>query len=265
MKEDFFNQINDSFVEFSKRTNGKFPAKLKTIRNNAFNSFNSLGFPTKKNEEWKYTDTSFLYKQDFQLQSQKEIENKEITDILKFLINGKKDNIVVLINGRFSKELSRINTEAEKIKIGSLADAMVYKASTIEKHFAQYANYENDAFVALNTMFASDGCYIRTAEGVIVENPIQIVYINTAIDYAPIIQPRNLIILGDCSQIKLYETYHTIGEQAVFQNTVTEVFMKRFANFEHYKIQFNNENSYYIDTTQVHQKRASNYTNNTIS
>jgi len=99
MKEDLINQINDSFVEFSKRTNGKFPAKLNTIRNNAFNSFNSLGFSTKKNEEWKYTDTSFLFKHNFQLQSQKEIDNKEITDILKFLINGKKDNIVVLING----------------------------------------------------------------------------------------------------------------------------------------------------------------------
>ncbi len=264
MKEDYINQINDSFVEFSQKTNERFPAKLKTIRNNAQNSFNSIGFPTKKNEEWKYADTSFIFNNDFKFPTEDEINYKGITDIKEFLINGKKDNIVVLINGRFSKELSRINTESERIKIGSLADAMVYKAATIEKHFAQYANFEKDPFVALNTMFATDGCYIRANEGVILEHPIHIIYINTAFNNAPIIQPRNLIIVGECSQLKIYETYHTIGDKPVFQNAVTEIFLKRFANIEHYKVQ-NNNNSYYIDSTQVQQKRTSIYTNNTIT
>ena len=265
MKEDLINQINDSFAEFSKRLNGRFPAKLKTIRNNAFNSFNSLGFPTKKNEEWKYADTSFLFNNDFQFPTEDEINYKGITELKDFLINGKKNNIVVLVNGRFSKELSQINTESERVKIGSLADAMIYKSATIEKHFAQYANFEKDPFVALNTMFSTDGCYIRAAEGVIVENPIHIIYINTAFDNAPIIQPRNLVIVGECSQLKIYETYHTIGEKQVFQNDVTEIFLKRFANIEHYKVQYSNNNSYYIDSTQVQQKRASIYTSNAIT
>lgn len=265
MKEDLMNKINSSFLDFSKKVNGKYPKKFNEIRKNAFKSFNSLGFPTRADEEWKYADISFIHKNDFAISLDEEIDYQAVSDISDFLINGNNTNIVVLINGRFSEKFSKINIEAEKIKIGSLTEALNYKAATIDKHLARYASFEKDPFVALNTAFVTDGCYIRAAEGVIIENPIHILYINTAIKNAPIVQPRNLIIVGECSQLKIYETYHTIGTKPVFQNAVTEIFLKRFANFEHYKVQHNNSNSYYIDTTQVRQKRASIYTSNTFS
>ncbi len=244
------------FYSNEARINGKSKTAFHQVRKAALQNFEKLGFPTIKNEEWKYSNVKNLIQQQFDFGAktdfgQNEINQLEIPDL--------KGNILYFINGVYNAELSNIVSTEGKFLITNFAEAINRNQALIEKHFANYASYDTEAFTALNTAFASDGVVIEVPANEVVEEPIIIRYITDARQQNAGAQPRNLIIMGKNSEAKVAESFRTVGEQTSFTNIVTEIVLDENANLQYYKIQDDSNQSYHIGTTQVSQKNNSHF------
>jgi Fe-S cluster assembly protein SufD len=261
MPEKFLNKIDERFAKLQQRMNGDRNGDIHRLRRNALEIFREKGLPTTKHEEWKYTNLAFLYKHDYSL----EVEHPGTTDSLppEFLVPGLDADLVVILNGRFSEELSQIGGQ-KGIEIESLASALAADKTAAE-HFGRYAETDGNPLTAINTAIAADGVYINIARGAVAEKPIHILNINNAENTPVFSQSRNLIIAGENSSARIIASHHTIGGEFSAFNHVSEIKLSQAANLEHYKIQNDKPDSHYIGRVQAHQERDSVFSDYTYS
>jgi Fe-S cluster assembly protein SufD len=260
-----YQKLLDEYNNYENRLNGNKLLKINQIRRKAIETFSSLGFPTLKNEEWKYTPVHFLNQIDFGLQLKENDEDFIIENFDNFFFNGSFRNRLVFINGFFNKRLSTINIKDGNIKIGNFAEAALQKSEIILNHFAKYAIFEKDTFTAINTAFTQDGAYIVIPENTIIEEPINLIFLSNSNNGAILTNPRNLIVAGANSQVKFIESCFTIGSNPTFTNLVTEISAEENSIIEYSKYQNHGENDYYIGTTAVIQEGESRFDSVNIS
>lgn len=248
-----------SFEKFESSLNGEMASDFHKVRKNAISAFAEMDFPTTKNEDWKYTNIEPILNYNFIPAEKKTKLNPE--DISKYLIPGLKAKTIVFINGQFSEKLSSLNHDIEKlgIKIDSFANIVKRVPELVNKYFAKYAKL-NNGFIALNTAFAKDGAFIYVPDEITVNDPIHILNLNGGENDNLLSQPRNLIIGGKNSKVKIIESYNSITDKTNFTNVVTEVIAEEGSNIELYRIQDENQNSFQVSLTQVEQKKRSVFT-----
>ena len=209
------------------------------VENEAISSFFKSGFPTTKNEEWKYTSLKKVVSEDYQINK----EEAEITDeeIKKQSLNiGDK---IVFING-FLHEKPNI------------------KGVTIENNFFENLSFE-DPITALNSGLAEHGFKISIDKNVVVESPIEILFLNKY-NSNSFVQFRNKIILNENAQVKIVENIQNLSENLCFINNVTEISLSKNSNLELNKLQNYSSSQNTIDTTNVNQQEKSASTINTM-
>jgi Fe-S cluster assembly protein SufD len=172
---------------------------------------------------------------------------------------------LVFIDGIFSQELSDCSSHPAGITAGSLSETLRNHPETIHPYINTMVMGEENAFTALNTAFLYDGAFISVPRGVILENPIQLLFVATNREQVYTAQPRNLIIAGIDSQCKIIETYVGLAQNTYLTNTVTEISLGDNAVVEHDKFQVEGVNAYHIGTTHVQMNAASRFTSNVIS
>lgn len=253
-----------NFEKFEAGLNGEMASDIHKIRKNAIAAFAEMDFPTTKNEEWKYTNISPILNYNFTpAESKIELSEKAVS---KFHIHRLKARFLVFINGRFMEKRSSSYKDLEKlgVKIGSFADIINNSSETANRYFAKYAKL-NNGFAALNTAFANDGAFVYVPDNVTITDPIHIINLSGNADENILTQPRNLIITGKNSKVKIIESYNSITDKAHFTNVVTEAVSDESSNIELYKIQDENLSSFHISLTQIEQKKHSVFTIYTIT
>jgi Fe-S cluster assembly protein SufD len=243
----------------SHKSNLKDNTALQSRKKDALATFEKLGFPTTKNEEWKYTNLSSVLKKDFMLAGSS-ILLKE--DVRPFLLAGTEANHVVFVNGAYSKELSTIVSPESSIIIKNFSDT---DPKILESYFGKLADADKDSFTALNTAFAENGAFIRIPKGKVVEAPVILYFISDGRQADILTQPRNLFIAEENSFAKVIETFNHIGSKTSFTNIVTEIVMKKDAFLEYYKIQNESENGHHVGTTEVLHEAKSHFSSTTIT
>ncbi len=248
---------------------------LEQLRRKAFDIFRSLGFPSIKNEEWKYTNVLPFLKEEYEVPVQQQSLSKEDFDKAAALVAAHQQEIqhslkgenkgayrLVTINGQISFELS-ILPEDGHLKIIPIAEAELEKE--FQQYFGTIATIEQNAFAALNTALYYEGLYINVPRAYQLDQPLHIV--NVLIANAPaLMQPRHLIVLGAQASAEIVET--TISDkniQPVLVNSVTEIAVAENAHFHHYDIQTGNSGLRFIKRVEATQERDSNYSNYTFT
>lgn len=250
------------FENDSKNLFGAESPKVAARRQEAIQSFARLGIPNRKNEEYKYTNLEAALKGEFTIAPvlPRNITAKEIQSLV--LLD--KAILVVVVNGKFSADLSNINDLPAGVTIDSLANAWTSKKELVEEHFAKYADL-TDAMAALNTAFAADGVFIHIENNTGFETPVHILNIATAHEHT-LLQPRNLFIAERNAQVTIVESFETIDLDAkAFTNSLTEIVVKENANVDSYRIQNECDNGLQLNTVQVYQEANSVFSTNTIT
>ncbi len=230
-------------------------------REKAIQYFKELDLPTTKQEEWKYTNLNALLKTKFQTE---EVQTDSVK-IQPFLFKDENINQLVFINGFYSKELSHMVSPASQITVKNLKELDAAEINILDQYSGTLGNIETDAFTALNVAMAEEGVFIHIPDNQIVEQAVMLYFIGDANRKNIASQVRNLWIAGKNSQVKVIEKFDMFGENSIFNNVFTEVFVAENANFQHYKIQNEQGNAFQVNTTTVEQKQSSTYTNITIS
>lgn len=244
------------FESFEKRFAGGL-SWLRPIRLAAIERFADVGFPTTRQEDWKYTNVAPIVQSPFtpvfEL-SPDGLDSRVIGELSLATANR-----VVFVNGIFSKDLSSAFRLPPGVKVGSLADAMREDPDRIEQHLARYARVEDSGFVALSTAFIRDGAFLYLPNGAQLEEPVQFLFISTAHGDPIVSHPRNLIILGENARATIIESYASPAQDVYLTNAVTEIALGAGAGLEHYRIQRESEQASHIATTQVVQGGDSSY------
>ncbi|GAB3540327.1 Fe-S cluster assembly protein SufD [Spirosoma fluminis] len=259
---EFKDQLLAAFRTNEERMNGESKTPLHQVRRAALKQFELLGFPTIRHEEWKYSNVSSLLKEAFELDSQSTFS---ASDLALLEIPNLDGNVLYFVNGVYKPELSKIISPAEQVQITNLAEALKTEPDFIGSHFARYADYQDNAFTALNTALASDGVVIRVPANAIVEQPIILRFITDAREANVASQPRNLVIVGKNAEVMMAESYRTLGQRSSFVNVVTEIVLDRDARMQYYKVQDETDKAYHIGTTQVSQTENSHFYSATVT
>lgn len=225
------------------------------LRKEALDSFQKLGLPEKKSEEYKHTPITRLLQQHFDLEQVSKV-NSDL-DPKQFFIPSIEGNIVVLINGVFSQKHSKIVSPAGEVRISNLADALNDGDLTAESHVGKYADHSSDAFTAWNTASWAHGLFIDVPENTVVQKPVILYHIHDARDGQVISSVRNLVFIGKNSTVTLIEKFDSSGTANHFSNTVTEAVVNENASLDLYSIQNDAGSRYQYGLTQIHQFSAS--------
>jgi len=237
------------FEEFSLQTEDKLPEYIKERKKKAYNNFQSWGIPTKKQEEYKYTDFSAALKKEYAIGGSSDLN----TDVLKkHFYPNLEANTIIILNGIFKPEFS--NIQDKNLEVVNYANG---NAEILKKYFGTEVYTSKDPFAELNTAFASGGVTIQVAKGKIIEKPIVIYYFSDTRTQAIMTQPRALILVEENAQVQIVESFHTIGDNASFINGLTDLVLHENTLVEYYKIQNDSPGSYHIGTTVAHQEGKS--------
>jgi Fe-S cluster assembly protein SufD len=238
-------------------------AITKNNRREAFNKFLKLGFPTKLNEEYKYSSTDKLFKDELQW-STHNINNHPI-DFDNYRNKNTEANHVFLLNGELVIEESELNNNNENCIVCDIKTAALKHTSLFEKHYASQIVKFNDAFAQLNTAMAAKGLFIYIAPNTKIQKPIQINNICTSKDYQ-IINVHHVIVAEQFSNVNIIETFYSEqNSDHYFLNTLSEVVVKDNAFVNYYKLQAENNQAIQVNTTQVVQEQQSNFDTNTVT
>ena len=252
---DRWQQAHEAFVANGGRGAAGF---LRSLHATGMERFAAAGFPTTKEEEWRFTNVAPIAETAFVLPhapragapSAKEIRGYELCEAGRHLL--------VFVNGRYSGALSSVAGLPAGARVGSLAEALAGSFALLERHLGRAAAPEGGAFAALNAAFLHDGAFVYVPAGVKVEEPIQFLYLMVPGDEPVVAHPRSLVIVereGSCSVV---ETFQAHGDGVYLTNAVAEVVVAGDgARINYYRVQREGPRAFHVATTATRQGRDS--------
>jgi Fe-S cluster assembly protein SufD len=241
------------------------PRWLQDLRDRAAARFTALGFPTVRDEEWRFTNVAPIAAAEFKPTGADAAHATE-SDLAGYLYSDAAVRVVV-VNGHVVPALSRTTGLPAGVRVGSLALAVTEHTEIVQRYLGQLAEFGTRAFTALNTALAVDGAYVYIPDRVVVEQPIHLLFVTTSSDASgPIMSAaRTLIVAGEQSQVRVVETYVGPGGATYFTNAVTEVVAGEHSIVDHYKVQQESFDAYHVASMHVHASHGANVSSHSFS
>lgn len=249
---DLKEKLAASFLAFENQVDTD--AYVHDVRTEAIKIFEEKGFPTKKEEAWKYTSLNSVLKDDYSVFPKQE-NAIEYNAVKKYFIHDIDTYKVVFIDGKYSSHLSQTTHDGLDVCLMSSALTKPKYRLIIENYFNKVAT--KDSLPSLNTAFSQEGAYIHIPKNKVVDKPIQIIYFSTGNESAIMLHPRNLVVAEENSHVQIIERHQSLTSNPVLTNAVTEIFAKKRSIVDYYKIQNDQQNATLIDNTFIKQNRES--------
>ena len=235
------------------------PSWLTAAREHAMASFQSSGIPTMRNEDWHFTNPAPIAEGAFG--PMRPGAGRVTADALTPWLFGQRHwPRLVFVNGRHVPALS-VTEGLESVKVMNLAVALREEPTLLERHMTRYADVEDpaQAFSALNTSLVQDGAVVHIPKGVVVDTPIQLLFLSDSEAAGGASHPRVLVVAEPNAQATLIEQYASLGGSRYFTNAVTEAWVGPGATLHHFRLQQDARDAFHVGTTVAHQERDSHF------
>ena len=253
------NAFLQSVSRHESKANGYHPDWQKALRRSAFEWVSEHGFPTGKDEAWKYTRVAPILEIPFVPAEPGASCLLSLDDVAE-LAGELGDPRLVFVNGYFVAELSALKNLPEGVKLSSLASVFAQEGEALESLLRRRLFGERpQAFAALNAALGEDGAFIRIPAHTIVEEPIHLVFISDPGATPLVSHPLSMVFAGAGSRATIVETHAGIAGGVYLSNAVTEIVLDEGAAVEHYKIQNEAESAFHLAFMDVRQGRASRF------
>lgn len=234
-------------------------AWLELVRSSAMDRFEQLGFPSVREEDWKYTNLASLAKEEFVPITSRSSETR---DVLVYPETAEAHLLVV--DGFLRDDLS------VKTGLGDVVAVDLFSAAhdarynkIVRKYLARNAGYHNNGLTALNTAFLQSGVFLWIPKNVKLERPLQITFVADAANGASF--PRLLVVAEENSSATLIESFVSSNGGKYFTNAIAEIVVKDGAQLDHYRLQRESNNAYHASTTSAELGRSSRYNTTSIN
>ncbi|ATH78471.1 MULTISPECIES: Fe-S cluster assembly protein SufD [Halomonadaceae] len=234
---------------------GAEPSWMAARRQAGAARFEAMGFPTRRDEEWKYTDVRAIAQGNFALADNAEFSQAQAAALTLPLEAYR----LTFVDGVFSAALSDLEGLPSSVQVMPLSKALSDNHEAVGGPLGRLTGVEFSPFSALNTAFVEEGAVVRIAPGTVVEKPILLQFLSRA--GAPVMShPRVLVEAAGRSEATLIEHYVGEADAANFTNVVGELMLDRGAILNHYKLQEAPLGDLHIASIHVEQSRDSRYT-----
>ncbi|MEE1961707.1 Fe-S cluster assembly protein SufD [Allomuricauda taeanensis] len=250
---DLKEKLVSSFLAFEDSVDLDHP--IHEVRSEAIKNFEAKGFPSKKEEAWKYTSLNSLQKVNFSI-FPKEETTLEYKDVKKYFLHEIDTYKIVFVDGVYSSYLSETTHDGVDVCLMSSAFSKPMFRQVIEVYFNKAAS-KDESLTTLNTAFSKEGAYIYIPKNKMPKKPIQILHLATGNEAALMLQPRNLIVAEDNAEVQIIERHQSLTDNEVFTNSVTEIFAGKDAIVDYYKVQNDAPTASLVDNTYISQKDSS--------
>jgi Fe-S cluster assembly protein SufD len=241
------------------------PDWLEPVRKAAADRFAATGFPTARDEEWRFTPVAPIAQGTWR---QRTDATQGVTreQLAPFIFGHPEWTTLVFVDGGYSAALSSTGELAAGVRVGSLAEALQADGSLLERHLARHASIESSPFTALSTAFMRDGGFLHVPANTDLTRPVHLVFVSTRDAAGSVSHPRNLLVIESGARASVIESYVSLAEGASYwTNAVTEVVAGANSWIEHTRIQRESERAYHVGLTHVEQQRDSHYRSFTLA
>ncbi|MHC1768384.1 MAG: Fe-S cluster assembly protein SufD [Verrucomicrobiia bacterium] len=241
------------------------PSWLQAVRKEGMARFAETGFPTLKDEDWRFTNVAPIARMPFHPVIEP-VQHGLGADFIAGLIFGRlSGSKLVFVDGHYAPELS----SADKLfpagaRLLNLAEALRHNLPVLDKHLARHAQAGSNAFAALNAAFFTDGAFVYVPAGVAVPEPVQIVHISTSGRPNTTANLRHLVVAEAGSQVTVLETCVSAGGGTRLTNAAVELVVGDEATVEHCRFQDENESALHVSTLQADLGRACKFTTHSL-
>ena len=246
----------EKFARFEKQAS--HPAWVFPLRKAGIARFAELGFPTLKDEDWRFTNVAPIAKLPFRPVFEPTRDHFSPAAIGSITFGNIPATRLVFVNGHFAPELSAAAVHDQGLIISSLASALETDSALLESHLARYATDEKNPFLALNTAFFQDGALVFIPRGVALKIPVHLLFISTVKESGATTNPRNLIIAEPGSHATVIESYVSTVDASHFTNAVTEIVLGEAARVEHVKFQDESLNAFHMASIHGQMAKGAN-------
>jgi Fe-S cluster assembly protein SufD len=259
-----------AFSALQERASAGDPSWVQRVRLNAFTRFEELGFPATNQEEWKYTNVAPIVKAKFEpaTESLEVAATLDAARLQEFSYEEARRSQLVFVNGFYRSELSSVEALPEGVVATDIAGVLRERlyADVLRERLARSADFNENAFTALNTAFLAGGAFLLIPKGVEVVPPIHLLFISDARQAQKLSSPRLLIVGETGSSATVIESYVSARETEVyFTNAVVEIVLADCARLNHYKVQRESAEAFHVATTQANLGRNSSFNSTTIT
>jgi len=252
------------FAQFERSLSGQSHSWLDPIRKEAIARFETLGFPTTRDEEWRFTNVDPITQIPFK-PADPIPTSLTISEISNFTVCEARCTQLVFLNGFYCEKLSTVKYLPKDVRVKSLARALETDRFLLEPFLSRHASFRNDTFTALNTAFMADGAFVYLPPDTVLKDPIHILFLSSSLNDPTISAPRSLIVAEKGSQGSIVESYAALDKGIYFTNAVTEICIGNNSVIDHYKLQRESENAFHIATVQAAQEQDSSFTSHSLS
>jgi Fe-S cluster assembly protein SufD len=255
------NIYADAFREFVSGRTGE-PSWVARLREGAFERFEETGFPTTDEEDWKYTNVAPVARKSFRTPVERaELESAAVE---RFVSAEARRSRLVFVDGVYSPEHSSLEGIPSQVLVEELGAALAGEhGEVLWNHLARLSGEGSDAFTVLNTAFLGGGALLVVPEGVVVESPVQLLFLTTQAEVVTF--PRVLVVAERDSRLDIIETHAAAGDAEYFTDAVVEVFVGEGARVTHYKVQDEADGAYHVASTRAEVSKDGAYDLTTVT
>ena len=229
---------------------------LAQLQHSALADFERLGFPTRKNEEWKYTRVDDFVNQQFVNAAGNVKHTANPTDIPVGC------STIAIVNGVVVGAEALAATLPAGVVVLPLAQALLSHAKLIKPWLGQIMKQEH-GFQAVNTAMLQCGLFIYLPAGASLTEPLLLSHWQDQTQQATYIRHLVIAEAGSCATI--IEDYQGESSTEYFTNTITEVHAAANAAITHYKIQRESKLAFHIGHLAVRQAANSQFDSHLFS
>lgn len=236
---------------------------LGALRRAAFEFVTAQGFPTTKDEDWRYTRLTPILEVNFDAATLESGRRRAFgpVDELAGDFGGPR---LVFVNGHLALDLSFVGATTDGVTLKSVAAALTEDSEVVQPHFARRSR-DHHAFSALNTALAEDGAFIELAPGAVLAEPIHLVFVTSCAEGPLVVSPRSLVLAGAGAKATVIETYVGAPGEVYLDNALTEFILEEGAEIEHFKVQVESEQAFHLATLDVRQGRSSRFSTRSVA
>lgn len=205
---------------------------LSQARDEALTSFSKTGFPSPREEDWRYTNIAPIERKRFTPPGSASAV-MDSAGLKQYLFDGAAS--LVFVDGRFSRELSSLPAFTNGIIVCSMAEALENHSGRVKDHFASILKKETNGFLSFNTALFTDGAFVYIPKSVKVDCPLQFLFIANRAD--GLSTTRNLVIAESGAQAEIIESYVGFAESGYLTAAVSEVAVADNAELSWSKLQ----------------------------
>ena len=237
---------------------------MNAVRDEAFENFKRLGFPTKKVERYKYTDIPSLFEPDYGLNINRLEIPVDPYKAFKCDVPNLSTSLYFVVNDSFYDKAMPKKELPEGVIVDSLARIAAEKPELISRYYAKIAKTEEDGITALNTMLAQDGLMIYVPKGTVVDRAIQVINILRS-DVDLMVNRRVLIIVEDRAEIKLLFCDHAADDRRFLATQVIEAYVGENAGLDLYCLEETHAKNVRVSNVFISQQANSRVNHNVIT